>query len=419
MIDTAMIDTPTNRDERWVRAIYELAGMRRPSASEGERIAAESIAGHLRELGCAAAVEQGRAHGGYWWPIGLANGVAAIAGLAALRGLRPRAQAAGGLRPRARLGTAIAAGAAAAGLWDDLGQGRRWMRRLLPRRPTYNVVARAGDPDAERTIVVVAHHDAAHSGLVFHPALGQLGPKLAPEHHERAKQTAPIMFAVWLGPVMIGAGAVAGAARLLRAGLALSLGSIAVMADIGSRSVVPGANDNLSAVGALIALAQRLRDEPLAGARVLLVSTGSEESFSEGMSEFLARHGDELDPSRTELLCLECLGGARLVVVEGEGMLRMRNYPAAMCDALADAAARAAVPVERGAKTVAATDALVALRAGYPVVTLASMEDTKLPLNYHWPNDVADNLRWPTLERAIEVCEQFVRMRAAADPPAA
>jgi hypothetical protein len=407
MIDTAMIDTPTNRDERWVRAIHQLAAMQRPSASEGERIAAESIADHLRELGCETEVEQERVHGGYWWPIGLANGVAAMAAVAALRSDRPRA----------RLGATVAAGIAAAGLWDDLGQGRRWMRRLLPRRSTYNVVAQAGDLDAGRTIVVVAHHDAAHSGLVFHPALGQIGPRLAPEHHERATQTAPIMFAVWLGPVMIAAGAAAGIGRLLRAGLALSLGSVAVMADIGSRSVVPGANDNLTAVGAVIALAQRLRDEPLTGARVLLVSTGSEESFSEGMSEFLARHGDELDPSHTELLCLECLGGARLIVVEGEGMLRMRDYPAAMCDALADAADRAGVAVERGAKTVAATDALVALRAGYPVVTLASMEDTKLPLNYHWPNDVPENLRWPTIERAIRVCEQFVRTRAAASPP--
>jgi hypothetical protein len=404
MIGGAMTATPANRDARWVRAIYELAGMRRPSASEGERLAAELIANHLRELGCETEVEQEYAHGGYWWPIGLANAVAAVAGAGSLR-------AAG---RRARVGAAIAAGIAAAGLWDDLGQGRRWIRRLLPHRPTYNVVAQAGDPDAGTTIVVVAHHDAAHSGLVFHPALGQIGPKIAPEHHERATQTAPIMFAVWLGPVMIAVGAVAGVARVVRAGLALSLGSIAVMADIASRSVVPGANDNLSAVGAVIALAQRLRDEPLAGARVLLVSTGSEESFSEGMSGFLARHGDELDPSRTELLCLECLGGARLIVVEGEGMLRMRDYPAEMCDALVGAADRAGVPIERGAKTVAATDALVALRAGYPVVTLASMEDTKLPLNYHWPNDVPENLRWPTLERAIEVCDQFVRMRAAA-----
>jgi hypothetical protein len=404
MIDDITMDTPAHPEARWVRAIYELAGMQRPSASAGERIAAESIADHLRALGCETTVEQERAHGGYWWPIGLANGVAAVAAVAALRGARPRV----------RLAAAVAAGLAGAGLWDDLGQGRRWMRRMLPCRTTYNVVAQTGDTDAKATIVVVAHHDAAHSGLVFHPALGQLGPKLAPEHHERAQRTAPIMFAVWLGPVMIGVGAAAGIGRLLRAGLALSLGSVAAMADIGSRSVVPGANDNLTAVGAVIALAQRLRDEPLAGARVLLVSTGSEESFSEGMSGFLARHGDELDPSRTELLCLECLGGARLIVVEGEGMLRMRDYPAAMCDALADAADHAGVSVERGAKTVAATDALVALRAGYPVVTLASMEDTKLPLNYHWPNDLPENLRWPTLERAIEVCEQFVRMRAAA-----
>ena len=400
MIGDDMTDTPANRDERWVRAIHELAAMQRPSASEGERIAAESIARHLRELGCETEVEQERAHGGYWWPIGLANAVAVLAALTARR-------------DGVRLGSAIAAGIAAAGLWDDLGQGRRWIRRLLPRRPTYNVVAKAGDPNADLTIVVVAHHDAAHSGLVFHPALGQIGPRIAPEHHERATQTAPIMFAVWLGPVMIAAGAAAGVARLVRAGLALSLGSIAVMADIASRSVVPGANDNLTAVGAVIALAQRLRDEPLTGARVLLVSTGSEESFSEGMSGFLARHGHELDVSRTELLCLECLGGARLIVVEGEGMLRMRDYPPEMCDALVQAADRAGIPIERGAKTVAATDALVALRAGYPVVTLASMEDTKLPLNYHWPNDVPENLRWPTIERAITVCERFVRERAA------
>jgi Peptidase family M28 len=402
-----MVTAPANRDERWVRAIHELARIPRPSASEGERIAAESIANHLRELGCAAEVEAERAHGGYWWPIGLANGVAAAAAIAVLRDARAKT----------RLGAAVAAGIAAAALWDDLGQGRRWMRRILPRRPTYNVVAEAGDTAAQRTIVVVAHHDAAHSGLVFHPALGQIGPKVAPKHHERATQTAPIMFAVWLGPVMIATGAAAGVGQLLRAGLALALGSIAVMADIGARSVVPGANDNLTAVGAVIALAQRLRDQPLTGARVLLVSTGSEESFSEGMSGFLERHGDELDPSRTELLCLECLGGARLIVVEGEGMLRMRDYPAAMCDALADAAERAEVPIERGAKTTAATDALVALRAGYRVVTLASMEDTKLPLNYHWPNDVPENLRWPTIERAIEVCDQFLRMRAAASSP--
>jgi Iap family predicted aminopeptidase len=63
---------------------------------------------------------------------------------------------------------------------------------------------------------------------------------------------------------------------------------------------------------------------------------------------------------------------------------------------------------------VAATDAIIPLRAGYPVVTLASTEDTKLPLNYHWPTDRPEALHWETIEQAIATCDSFLRMRAAA-----
>jgi Zn-dependent M28 family amino/carboxypeptidase len=185
------------------------------------------------------------------------------------------------------------------------------------------------------------------------------------------------------------------------------------MTDIGLRAVVPGANDNLAAVGALVAIATALRDEPLRGVRVLLVSTGSEESFSEGMQGFGHRHFPDLHHDRTEMVCLECLGGPTLVVVEGEGMLRMRDYPIHMREALADAAAEAGEPIRRGLRTTAATDAIIPLRAGYAVATLASVDETKLPMNYHWPNDVADNLHWSTIESAIAVCERFLRTRGA------
>jgi Zn-dependent M28 family amino/carboxypeptidase len=183
------------------------------------------------------------------------------------------------------------------------------------------------------------------------------------------------------------------------------------MVDIGLRAVVPGANDNLAAVGALVATAAALRDHPLNGLRVLLVSTGSEESFSEGMQGFGHRHFPELHPDRTEMVCLECLGGPTLVVVEGEGMLRMRDYPSEMRKALADAAAGAGIPVTRGLRTTAATDAIIALRAGYSVATLASVDETKLPMNYHWPSDRPENLYWETIEQAIAVCDQFLRTR--------
>jgi hypothetical protein len=388
----------------WRAAIHALAAIERPSASEGEREAAELIASRLRALGCEAQVEPERAHGGYWWPLGLANAISACAGAVVL-GARGRGSRALG---------SVAAGACALALWDDLGHGSRWFRRaLLPRRSTWNVVAEAGERTAKRTVVIIAHHDAAHSGLVFAPALGRIGPRLAPRMHERSSHTVPVLYAVWLGPVLICVGAAAGLRWLVRAGLAFALGALAAMVDIGARGVVPGANDNLSAVGVLIGLAAALREHAVEGLRVVLLSTGSEESFSEGMQAFGRRHFRELDPAHTEFLCLECVGGPVLFVLEGEGMLRMRDYPVAMREALASAAAEAGVAIRRGLRTVAATDALIALRAGYPVVTLASVDRTKLPLNYHWPSDTPDALCWDTIASAIAVCERFLRRRTS------
>ncbi len=47
-------------------------------------------------------------------------------------------------------------------------------------------------------------------------------------------------------------------------------------------------------------------------ASVLLVSTGSEESFIEGMRGFVARHGAELARSQARVLCVECVGAVRV-----------------------------------------------------------------------------------------------------------
>ncbi|MBV9367816.1 MAG: M28 family peptidase [Solirubrobacterales bacterium] len=397
------MSTSSHHAADWRAAILELAAMSRPSASAGERRAAEAIAARLRALGCRVAVEEERAHGGYWWPIGLVNGVAAGAGVFAMRrrGWPARALA------------AIAAGTGAGALWDDLGHGRRWFRRVLPHRSTWNVVAEAGDRAGERTVVLISHHDAAHSGLIFHPIFPRIPLKLSPRRHAAASRSAPLLYAVWMGPVLVCLASVLGLRRLLAAGVALSVGATVAMTDIGLRPTVPGANDNLSAVGALIALAGALRERPLDGVRVLLVSTGSEESFSEGMQAFGRRHFAGLDRDRTEMICLECVGGPTLIVVEGEGMLRMRDYPADTREALAQAAADAGVPLVRGLRTTAATDAIIPLRAGYRVATLASVDETKLPMNYHWPSDVPEALHWDTIERAIAVCERFVRMRGA------
>ena len=383
--------------------VQALTGFERPSASQGERRGAEWIAARMRELGHSATIEVERAHGGYWWPLGLLNGAAAVAGLAALRF--------GSRRGTSLFAAALGAGAAAA-IWDEVGGGRLWFRRAaLPHRDTFNVVAEAGDPDGAEIVVVVAHHDAAHSGLVFHPALPRLFAERFPGMHERSKQSFPIMYATWLGPVLVALGSIFGRVRLQRAGSLLAAGAAVAMADIGLSEVVPGANDNLSAVAVLVALARSLAERPAPGVRVLLLSTGSEESFMEGMQGFVRRHRSELDRDSTTVLCLECLGSPTLTLVEAEGMLRMRPYSDIARRRLADAGEAAGVELVRGLRTVAATDALVAMRRGYPAATLASIDQTKFPSNYHWPTDTPENLDWGTIQRAFAVAERFLRVQ--------
>jgi hypothetical protein len=375
------------------RVVRELASYERPSASEGERRAAEWLAGELRAAGCREVrVEEERAHGGYWWPLGLLNAASALAGFVGRRA------------------SALVGAVAAAAVYDDVSGGRLWFRRrLLPHRPTWNVMAEAGDPDGARTVVFIAHHDAAHSGLVFHPALPRIGMKLAPKLHERANQSIPIIFGVFLGPLLLALWGLLGRRWLKRAGMFFSLGAGACMTDIGASQVVPGANDNLSAVAVLVALAHELVEQPPEGVRVILLSTGSEEGFMEGMQAFGRRHFTELDRATTEFVCLECVGSPQLCVVEGEGMLRMRDYPGSSREALARAGDQAGVELLRGLRTVAATDALIALRAGYPSCTLGGIDETKFPAEYHWPSDIPDNLDWSSVEGAVAVCDRYVR----------
>ena len=374
-------------------AVEHLAAIERPSASDGERRAAEWIRDRLAEHGAEARVEAERAHGGYWIPLGLMSAAAAAAGLA--RGSRARA--------------GLLAAAAAAGIADDVSAGPHLFRRLLRHRPTYNVVAEAGDRRAARTIVFVAHHDAAHGGLVFAPQLTTVPADAFPGWYARQETSPQVMLLVVAGPALVALGALAGLRPLRSLGTFLALGSAAAFTDIGLRGVVPGANDNLSGVAALLELARALQERPVHGVRVLLVSTGSEESFMEGMRGFARRHFGSLPRESTEIVCLDSVGSPELILIEGEGMLRMRDYTPELRERIAGVAARAGIHLRRRLRLGLATDGLIALKAGYRSAAIGSVTEYKLPLNYHSPRDTADRLHYDTVRDAAALCEAVVR----------
>lgn len=381
-------------DPAWLRVeLEELERYHRPSASEGEREAAEWLVGRFAELGAEARIEAEPAHGTYWWPLGIGAAMGALGGIAALRGRR-------------LLGALLGA-VGAAGIADDFPPAKRRLRRPLPMRTTYNVVCELGNADAERTVVFVSHHDAAHAGLVFHPALPKIADRLG--LIEGQDTSPPLMAPVIGGPILAALGALTGRRLLAKLGIFLGIGSAAAMADIGLRKTVPGANDNGTGVITLLALARRLREQPPQDLRVILLSTGSEESFSEGIKAFGERHFPQLPRESTFFVSIDSIGSPHLLVLRGEGFLKMYEYPSralALMDGLAEELGIWLFP---NLRLHNGTDGLEPLAAGYETVSLCGCTDLKNPANYHWPNDLAENVDFETNADGVLLCEAAIR----------
>jgi peptidase M28-like protein len=387
-------------DAAWMRErLEEVCSIERPSASSGEREAAEWLAAELGEAGArnARIEEEPEANGTFWWSVGLLNGAGVLAGLIARRG--------------GPLGRALAtmAGAAAAGLLaDELPPGNRRFRRLLPNRTAHHVLAEVGPEGAEHTIVLLGHHDAPRTAFFFNPAITETVGEKAPWLFENTDTSPPLMWPAVAGPAVVAAGAALGSRRLIGLGTFLSAGAAAFMAHIGSSAVVPGANDNGTSNVAQIALAKMLADRPLENTRVLLLST-SEEALCEGMGLFMDRHARELPPESTFFLCHEILGSPHLLVLRGEGMLKMREYPPESLELLDSTAEGLGIELWPNLRTMNATDAVFPLVAGYQCAAICTCNRWKNPSNYHWKTDLPENVDYGTLADAIRLSEAVIR----------
>ncbi|WP_445148832.1 M28 family peptidase [Baekduia sp. Peel2402] len=399
-----MIGEETKAVERTLRTVIEdLATLSRGAGSEGEREGARRLAGHLRAAGAHdVRVEDVSFRPGYAKVLLPLNAIAAVAGAVALR--RGRAP-----------GAAMAAALCGALIADDVGNGRRLWRRVATRpQATTNVVAVAGDPQAERTLVVLAHHDAAPTGLVFTQRPQQWIARRFPGLVEGADTSAPLWWPIIGAPLLIALGALTGRRGITRAGLGALATTGALGADIARDRIVPGANDNLSGCAALVALAQR-RDLPV---RVLLASCGAEEVLQGGIYAFAHDHLRSLDPSRTWVLNLDTIGSPELIMLEGEGtLLRVHDYPdPGFRDLIAVAAQRTSGELRRGCRARSSTDGVVTSKAGFPTATLCSWDPvTKCLTDYHLPTDTPDRLHYATIERAVEIAAA-VAQDLAADP---
>jgi hypothetical protein len=389
-----------------LREVVEtLAPLDRTPCSPGERRAAEWLGARLRRVGGFEVELDDEVSWGTFPPTSTGLGLLGVAGAALVVAGR-------------RGAGALLSLASVAGIVDEAQNGPRILRRMVRRRrSTVNVIARGGwHPDGEETstLVVLAHHDAPQTGIVFNQTPQRRVHELAPRLIEGAKTPLPQWWVGLAGPLCTVVAAVGRRRGYARAGVAIGVLAAALVADVWRNRTVPGANDNLSGVAVLVALAELLRERPLPGLRVLLVSCGAEETLQDGVRAFIARHRDELVPERTCFVNLDTVGSPHLVMLEGEGPVWMELYTGPwLRDELAACADRIDVPLERGFRARASTDSVIPSRAGYPTATLVSITDWRSPANYHLPTDVPENLEYGTVQDATRVVYELARTLAS------
>ncbi len=392
-------------DAEALRADVEsLCSITRGSAGPGERAAASWARDRLAALGVSEpAVEPFRGRATNSWSFAAHS----LAGLAALR--------LGGGR-----GAALALGSLAS-LERDASGAWPWRRRPFGPLGGANAVARIpARGKAHATAVLVAHIDAARTGLAWHPRVTQNGAA----RHLRTHHVEPVMglqgaalaaAAAYALLLSLRADRTSGprtVTRVRRAlggfALAINAAALALNLDIARSPVVPGANDNATGVAAVLDVARALAADPLENVDVLIALVGCEESGMGGMSAFLGSRAETLTSRSTLVLSLDTLGSGTPLVAAAEGAIRTHHYREQDLALADEGAALAGEPAPQRWRIGAWTDPLIALRAGLPSISMLSIGPGYYP-HYHHPSDLPEHVDWDCVASCARIAHGTLR----------
>ncbi len=374
-----------------IRVLAEDIGPR-GSTTEGERRGAEYCAQVLKQLGLATQVEQFTSARSIFQPHLLVSIAMLIAFI-----VFPLA---------GRVSATAAAAISILALGSDLlelsfrDNPLRWM---ISKGPSQNIVATLPPTgDHRRDLVLIGHLDTQRTPLVF-------STQRWVDIYKAFTTVAFVLFAAQVALYLLGALTQWG--WIWPATSASAIGAVLLMAlciQAESTPFTAGANDNATAAGLVLTLAQQLRDEPLQRTRVWLVCTGCEEVQHYGAVDFFQRHRAELRQPAT--IALEMLGCAGPAWLTKEGIV-VPFYADRQLVALAEELAT--LHSEWGAYatqiTGGNTEMADALRLGIPAITLTGMTPDGNAPYWHQVEDTYDKIDPEVLARAYAFTLAFIR----------
>ena len=413
MSDQAKSETgPSEREQRareWIRVLSEIP--ERFSGTAAERSAAERTGEWMRELGArdvSILPTPGAPKAGF--------ALALHGGLAAL-----------GCLWGGTLGVFLTILAA----WSFRREYRRhqpFLSKLLPAPDSVNVIGRIGADAPARRVVLTGHIDAAQAGWLFSRQMAERFAGVA-QSMRRTDGPPPGPLAL-PEALLIGAALVTLAAWLGAQGFLLDLLKVAVLLPLlgtvglslqwAMARATPGANDNASAVAAMLTCAEKLLAQLPEDVELQLVGTGAEEVGCCGMRGFVARHSD-WSPESTYFVNFECVGGGLLHFIRSEGVLEKVHFPPMLLELARRVAASGAFGEVTPTDLLASTDGCVPAERGYPALSLISLDPNGVPRNYHRIEDTVDGIDLEMVVRAADFAAAvtMAALRAEAGPIAA
>jgi len=275
-------------------------------------------------------------------------------------------------------------------------------RRIVPKGDSQNVITvMPSEQEHKQDLVLIGHVDSHRTAVIFS----------SPAWLKFYQVFSPVVFLLglmqiilyiigsftlwtWIWPVTI-----------FSALGSATLAAICIQAD--STPFSAGANDNATAAGLLLTLAQHFQNEPLQNTRVWLVCSGCEEVQHYGAIDFFRRHTAELkNPVAVVFEMLGCAGPSWLTK---EGIIIPFHSDRRLVQ-LAEGIAEAhphlgAYPSQiKGGNTEMAD----ALRVGIQAITLDGMGPNGEMPYWHQVEDTYDKMDPEVMARAYEFTWEYI-----------
>ncbi|MGD9317345.1 MAG: M28 family peptidase [Anaerolineae bacterium] len=368
-------DDYTQRAIEHIRYLSETIGGR-ASCSPAERQAAEYTAEQMRRLGLSAVrLESYRGAPSTYRPYALTFAAALVGTL--LVWLFP-----------GRGTMVVAALLSALGAWGMLAEtdfAANWMRWLLPGADSQNAIGVISPEGEVRNRAVLCAHLDTHRTPIFYSSTAW--------HMLFGLLVGGAFISMVVGAAGYGLGALFDWGWVRWIGLAaaaMELFALVLCLHADMTPFSPGANDDASGVGVILALAERLVEEPLAHTEVWLAFTGCEEVASYGIAAFLDAHQAKLGADAVYII-LDQVGLGRLMVLTSDGLILKRKTHRRALE-LARRANDALPDIEVGNQVgIAYTDAAVATKRGLIALTVDALLPPGSGGAMHW-HQMSDTL---------------------------